>query len=269
MIMEPHEVVAIHQPNFFPWLGYFNKIARCALFVFLDDVAYPKSGKSMGSFLNRVKILKNGEPRWITCPVIREHGRQRIRNIRIRPGEPWKSAMMRCLEFNYKKAPHFEEIFRCIGTILEHEEEELSRFNRASIGELCRRLHIETPFLLQSKLETERQGTDLLIEIVRRAGGTSYLCGGGANGYQEDEKFHSAGIGLIYQNFCHPAYLQAGKGFHPGLSIIDALMFCGFDEVEKIVKYGDFSGNPGDGGGSKNRQCETDHRGSRHGTHCT
>jgi hypothetical protein len=232
-----HEVVAIHQPNFFPWLGYFNKIARCAAFVFLDEVAYPKSGKSMGSFLNRVKILQGGIPRWISCPVVREHGVQRIRDIRILAGEPWKSNLMKNLTFNYKKAPHYQETFDCIGKLLEGEEDNLSRFNRASIGELCRRLRMETTFLLQSELDTELQATDLLIEIVRRAGGKSYLAGGGAGGYQQDEKFHQAGIGLIAQDFRHPVYDQHVQDvFHPGLSIIDALMFCGFEEVEKMVK---------------------------------
>jgi hypothetical protein len=69
---------AIHQPNFFPWLGYFDKINRADVFVFLDQVAYPKSGSSMGSWCNRVKINIAGVASWISCPVVREHGPQSI-----------------------------------------------------------------------------------------------------------------------------------------------------------------------------------------------
>ena len=67
-------VCAIHQPNFFPWLGYFEKIKRADVFVFLDHVHYPKSGNSMGSWTNRVKINISAHAKWISCPVVREHG---------------------------------------------------------------------------------------------------------------------------------------------------------------------------------------------------
>ena len=63
-----NRVVAIHQPNFFPWLGYFDKIARSDVFIFLDDVQFPKTG---GVWSNRVKILIGGEARWSTAPIDR------------------------------------------------------------------------------------------------------------------------------------------------------------------------------------------------------
>ena len=66
-------LVAIHQPNFFPWLGYFDKIRRADFFILLDDVQYPKTGA--GSWSNRVKVMINGEGRWLTAPVDRSfHG---------------------------------------------------------------------------------------------------------------------------------------------------------------------------------------------------
>jgi hypothetical protein len=73
------------------------------------------------------------------------------------------------------------------------------------------------------------QGTERLIDLTMAVGGTTYLCGGGATGYQDDERFGGAtGVDLRYQHFQHPCYVQFGTGgFIAGLSIIDALMNLG------------------------------------------
>ncbi len=67
-------ICAIHQPNFFPWLGYFDKISRADVFVFLDVVDYPKSGSSMSSWVNRVMLKVGSQKTWVRCPVVREFG---------------------------------------------------------------------------------------------------------------------------------------------------------------------------------------------------
>ncbi len=72
-------VVAIHQPNFLPWLGYFDKVAKSDVFVFLDSVQAPKTG---GSWLNRVRLAMNGEARWVTAPIDRTfHGVKRVHEL--------------------------------------------------------------------------------------------------------------------------------------------------------------------------------------------
>ena len=99
------KVCAIHQSNFFPWLGYFDKIKRVDIFVFLNQVNYPKSGNSMSSWCNRVKIMIDGKPDWVSCPVVRESGIQSIESVRIDSGSPWRDKIRKVIEANYKGAP--------------------------------------------------------------------------------------------------------------------------------------------------------------------
>ena len=102
-------IVAIHQPNFFPWLGYFDKIARSDVFVILDDVQFPKKG---GSFSNRVKLLISAEGRWITAPIVRNYsGVRNINAMEFCSDSPWRKKIHRTVEQSYKKTPFFDDIF--------------------------------------------------------------------------------------------------------------------------------------------------------------
>jgi hypothetical protein len=113
----------------------------------------------------------------------------------------------------------------------------LTDYNLSAILYLARALGINvSKIVMASALKAEGSGTDLLVSITKNAGGTDYLCGGGASGYQEDEKFAAAGLDLIYQEFKHPRYEQVNsQEFVPGLSVIDALMNCGFERTAALI----------------------------------
>lgn len=222
-------IVAIHQPNFFPWLGYFDKIIKSDLFVFMDAVAYPKSGNSMGSWSNRVRIQVQRSPFWLNCPVVREHGPQIIQDVKLDNKSGWRAQRIKTIEYNYKRAAFFDEVFDFVRSLVMYETDGLADYNISNTLAICDKLGIKCKYVPQSILDTSQSATDLLIEITRKVQGTAYLCGGGAGGYQEDEKFEQGGIELIYQNFQHPIYKQyASADFMTGMSIIDALMNCGF-----------------------------------------
>src|SRR5262245_38214070 len=107
--MSGNKVVAIHQPTFFPWLGYFNKIARADLFVVLDTVQFPKKG---GTCSNRVKLLVSGEPAWVTMPVDRNyHGVRSYAEMMIESGSDWREKIVRTVRANYGQSPYFAEVF--------------------------------------------------------------------------------------------------------------------------------------------------------------
>ena len=227
-------VVAIHQPNFLPWLGYFNKIARADVFVVLDNAQFAKTG---GTWTNRVRLRINGEARWVTVPVVRRYrGVKTIAEMMIDQGD-WRKKLVRTLQTAYGQAPHFDEVLPFIQPLIEAPTDELVRYNLASIVALATALGLDhARLVLASELDVSAVGTDRLVRLVKAVGGNVYLCGGGADGYQEDRKFADAGLRLVYQTFRHPTYDQGETPFIPGLSIVDALMRCGFAETRAFVR---------------------------------
>ncbi len=233
--MSRPKVVAIHQPNFFPWLGYFAKIARADVFIFLDSVQFPKTG---GTWINRVKLLVAGRVAWVTVPIVREyHGTRAIHEMRTDNKPPWRAKLLKTIHMNYARAPFFGAVFPLLTEQVNNPTESLSEYNIAAIRALAAALHADqSKFVLGSTLNVKGNATGLLIAMVKAVEGTAYLCGGGATGYQRDDEFSEAGIDLIYQNYKHPAYPQANTAeFVPGLSVIDALMNCGFESTQALI----------------------------------
>jgi hypothetical protein len=229
------KLVAIHQPNFFPWLGYFNKIAAADVFLVMDNVQFSKTG---GTWLNRVRLLVGGEPRWATMPVVRSyHGTRLVREMKIDNAGPWRAKLLKTVEASYRRAPHFAEVFPLVERLVRNPTDDLTSYNLSAITALVEALGLDSSKLrLGSALGAEGAATDLLVSMVEAAGGAAYLCGGGAGGYQEDEKFAARGLKLVYQDFAHPTYPQANAGeFVPGLSVIDALMNCGFERTRALA----------------------------------
>lgn len=229
-------ICAIHQPNFFPWLGYFDKIQRADRFVFLDKVSYPKSSKTMSSWGNRVAINVSGEKKWINCPVVRESGIQYIDSIKIDNSTKWREKILKTIYLNYKKSPFFEEVYDYISTLINYDVEGLSEYNINAIESISQQLNLNYSFTKQADLNTIYSSNELLIEITQKVACNKYMCGGGSGGYQNDELFAKNSIEVIYQNFNQIPYDQKRMEFIGGLSIIDALFYCGFKGTEKLIK---------------------------------
>lgn len=229
-------IVAIHQPNFFPWLGYFDKITRADIFCFLDNVQFPKKG---GTWTNRVRMSVAGRPDWVTVPVDRDYsGVQLIREVHIKNDAPWRRTVLHTVQTNYGGARHFGEVFPLVRELIGNPTSSLAEFNIRAIRGFCTALHLnDVAFVLGSTLEAEGHATTLLIEMTRAVGGTDYLCGGGSDDYLDEPAFERGGLTLRYQRFRHPTYPQAADGtFQPGLSIVDALMHCGIAGTERLLK---------------------------------
>ena len=229
------KVAAIHQPNFFPWLGYFNKIAVADVFIILDNVQFPKKG---GTWCNRVKLMVGGNPAWVTVPVERNyHGKRLIRDIKINNSVPWRGQLLKTIKTNYSRSPFYEEVIPLLADLIENQTNYLAEFNLNAIIAILERLKMDCGrIIVGSTLNVRGKATDLLIALVKQVGGKTYLSGGGAAGYQEDDKFAAAGLELRYQDFNHPTYLQRNGGeFVPGLSIIDLLMNCGLEEARGLI----------------------------------
>ena len=223
--------VGIHQPNYLPWLGYFHKISRSDVFVFLDDVQFSKNG-----YCNRVKILQSGKARWISVPVSYEFGEA---IDQIQPAQPdWPRRHIDTFRTIYDKAHHFNSVWTSLKEIYDAiPAGGLSQTNRFLIEAIARKLGLFCQFTASSGLDTENcTGDDRLVQIVKRiAPNGRYLSGSGGAKYQDNAKFDDAGLSLIYSEFEPSDYAQGDGPFVPGLSIVDAAFHLGWEGAASLV----------------------------------
>jgi hypothetical protein len=234
-MVQNKKIVAIHQPNFFPWLGFFNKIYKADTFIFLDHVQF---SKSQGTWSNRVKLLLNKTPTWVTAPIERNFsGVKNINEMYFQKNNPWRKKLIKTLEFNYKKAPFFYEILNDISYLVLNEEENISKYNIELIKFIAEKLCISSEkFHLSSDLPIIGHSNEMLISLIKSVGGNIYMCGGGADSYQNEEIFKKNLIQLTHQNFKHPIYDQFNSLSHEnGLSILDALFNIGWNNTKQII----------------------------------
>lgn len=221
-------ICAIHQPNFFPWLGFFDKIRRADRFVFLDSVQFEKKGS--GTYTNRVAINIAGRKAWLTAPVLRPRGLWKI-NETLFAGEAWRAKAVKTLKANYARAPHFKEHADFIFGLVECAKENVAEYNVQAILAICERFGIKTAgkILFASSFGFCSSSNELLIDLTRAAGCGAYMYGGGAGGYQDAAKFREAKIELLAQNFTPQPYAQVNaREFLGGLSVIDKIFNEGF-----------------------------------------
>lgn len=232
-------ICSIHQPNFFPWIGYFDKIARSDVFVFLNQVDYEKSGHSMQCYTNRVAVLdKNNAKKNILCPVVREHGPQKIDTVRIKPDIDWKIDVITTIKNNYEDAPFKDETYGLLDSIWNYKTDYLSEFNINAVTVISDALRLDTKIVRQDELDTHYHSTELLAEITNKVGCSHYLYGGGGSKYQEERYFDEHHVVAVPQGFIPWEYKQRdNNSFVGGLSILDALFWIGIDATsEKLVK---------------------------------
>lgn len=231
-------IVAIHQPNFFPWLGYFLKIYKSDKFVFLDNVQFPRT--SRGNWINRVKINIGNEARWLTCPLIREGGVQKINEVEISESSDWKSKILKTVELNYRKTPHFIVVFELFQNLISCDTSKIAVLNEMAIRNVSEFLSLEVEFLREStdlgEADSQLSGSALLADIVCRAGGGGYLAGDGAQGYEDVDEYRKRGLRFEKNNFISLPYSQGKTGFVGGLSILDAMFHLGADGTRKLLR---------------------------------
>jgi hypothetical protein len=217
-------IVAVHQPNYLPWLGYFYKIAHCDIFVMLDDVQFTKNG-----YQNRTRIKGPKEAVWLTQPV-RQSGRslQTTDTVEFDSNRfDWRDKHLKSLVANYSRAAHAHEILDACRAWLGGTSPYMATTNIQIIQAVARLLGLGTEIVVSSTLGVDLAKGDRLAEICRRLGASTYLSGHGARSYQHEEQFRDRGIELVYSDFAVREYPQLWGEFCPGLSIVDALFNVG------------------------------------------
>lgn len=231
-------ITTIHQPDFFPWIGFFNKIANADQWVVLDHTENnPRDSAFWG---RRVAILLHGRAHWLTITLEKPSSGQvgvPILEMEVKdtPQNPL-GKVRATIESAYSKAPFYEEYRYIVDLFFDHESAKLVDRNMAVIEALMKVLAIDTPIVRSSALGIESRSTKLLVDIIGAVGAHAYLCGGGASGYQNDELFADAGVQLVYNGFSPEPYEQRGvDSFVGGLSLLDALFRIPTDQLRDMV----------------------------------
>ena len=217
-------IVSVHQPHYLPWLGYFDKMDRCDIFVILDNVQYKKR-----EFQNRNKIKTPEGELWLTVPVL-THGRyeQTTGQVRIDNTVNWQAKHLKAMEMNYRKAPHFDACFTALEKLYAQRQELLIGLNMAMLHTFLDLLGMRRDNIrLESALNVEGAKTQRLVNICKALGAGTYLSGAGGKAYMETGLFEQNGLRLEYHHFDHPEYPQLHGGFLPYLAIADLLFNCG------------------------------------------
>lgn len=224
------KIVSIHQPNYIPWLGYFYKISQSDVFVFLDDAQYSTQG--MHNF-HYIKMAQG--PFRLKIPVQQKMG-DLINEVRTRDELNWKKTHLKTLEYNYKKAPFFDEVFADFYGVLLKEYSNIALMNQSIIELICHKLGLSTEFVVSSDLNLKTFREEKVLDICKTLDATVYYSGTGAKTYQVEEHFTDRGLELRYSHFTPFEYPQFFEGFQSNVCILDYLMHCGYD-WERVLMH--------------------------------
>jgi len=223
--------VAIMQPYFFPYIGYFQLIAAVDQFVVYDNIKYTKKG-----WINRNRFLQNGKDVMFSLPLKKDSDSLDVREREL-AADFDRAHLLDQLKNAYRRAPYFEQTFPLIEKIVRHEDGNLFGYLHHSIVQVCQHLGITTDIKISSEVDIDHglHAQDKVLALCGALGATMYVNAiGGMELYSKDV-FSSKGVELKFIQSLPFEYAQYGEPFVPWLSIIDVLMFNHLDIVRANV----------------------------------
>jgi len=222
-------IVAVHQPDFLPYLGFFRKMFQADTFVVYDTAQYSKNG-----YHNRNRIKSPNGSQWITVPI-RRSGLRAMKDVDVDNSRKWPVARLKTIEANYRNAPYFETYFDGLSEALTHHYDRLVELNMVLLRLVSGWLGIEKTIVRSSQLPepSTTDPTEKLLHFTRACGGSVYLAGPGGRDYLKEDKFDA--IRLEYSRFIPKPYPQLFGAFIPDLSVIDAVFNCG-ESAKQLVE---------------------------------
>jgi len=223
--------LAIHQPNYLPWPGYFHKMESADVFLILDTVQYVKF-----EYDNRCKIKTPAGEQWITVPISSTNlGTPNNKVMLAEDADIWRYNW-KPLKKNYSKCPFFEEYQDELHEIYGKKWDRLIDLNLKLLETVQNWLEIKTPLKFASELpDSALKGTELILSYCRELNADMYLSGVGGKNYLEQEQFENTNIILEFQDYLPIVYPQRFGDFIPNLSVIDLLFNCGKESLSRIM----------------------------------
>ncbi len=225
--------LAIMQPYFFPYIGYFQLINAVDKFVVYDDVNFIKKG-----WINRNYILLNERKHLITIPLEKQSQNRVIRETNLGIDEKWKRKTLKTIEVAYKKAPFFNDVFKIISETLDMEASNISNLNVFSIKNIINYLHLDVEIIESSTIYSNAhlKAQERILDICLRENAKHYINPGGGKDLYDKDLFRSKDIQLSFINSKPFNYRQFTNEFVPWLSIIDVLMFNSKEKIRNILQ---------------------------------
>jgi WbqC-like protein family len=226
--------IAIMQPYLFPYIGYYQLIQSVDKFLLLDDVAYINKG-----WINRNRIIINGEPQFFTMPVEGASQNKTINSLHIQQ-DNWKVKLDKTITMAYKKGIGYHDFYPTFKGILEYQNNNLSEYLANSIRSICCFLDIKTELIVSTSgyMNTELKGERRIIDLCKTENATCYVNASGGKSLYNPKEFIKHDICLNFLSASLAPYQQLGtREFLPGLSILDVLMNCSKSFVREQLNY--------------------------------
>jgi hypothetical protein len=220
--------LAVMQPYFFPYIGYWQLISAVDTFVIYDDVNYIKQG-----WINRNNIIGSNFNQLISLQVIGASSFKLINEIEVGNNS---QKILKTIEQTYKKAPYFESVFPLLQVIMQCEEKNLAKFLNFLIKEVCAYIEIKTTISTSSELvkNNKLKGQDKILDLCKVLKAKQYINVIGGRELYQKEMFSRENIELSFMKSKLLEYSQFREPFSANLSIIDVLMF---NNKEKVRQY--------------------------------
>lgn len=225
-------IVSINQPCYLPWLGYFHRVSISDIHIVLDSVQFEKN-----SFTNRNLIRTKQGSCWLTVPVKTkgQFGALAIHKLAI-SDDRWRTKHSRTVQFNYAKAPYFLDHAPFIDRIYGRSWSKLNELMREMTDYFLKTMEIHTKIMYSSEMNISGKSSDLLLNLCMAVKAKTYISGALGREYLQLEIFNDAGIKVLFQDYVHPTYQQAFRGFEPNMAALDLLFNCGPKSLEILMK---------------------------------
>jgi hypothetical protein len=224
---------AIHQPQYFPYPGFFHKLKLADVFVIMDNVQYDKR------FTNRNKILNPQGPLELTIPINKAHKFAPNSAVEINNKIQWRQEHWKKIELSYSKSPFYRLYRDYLKQLYEREWSLLFEIDLETIRKTMEWLGIGIPIVKGSELAVEGNSTEWLIGACKKVGADTYVSGIGGRSYLNESLFEKSGVKLLYQAYSATPYPQRfSETFVPNLSILDMLANVGPDSSGLIERAG-------------------------------